>query len=68
MSLNMRKHYIDNLRWIILLMLIPYHTAMAWNTWGEPNYVFFEGNRLIFEVLAPDFNSLKQNMRKIYEK
>lgn len=20
---------------------------MAWNTWGEPNYIYFEGNRLI---------------------
>lgn len=48
----MRKHYIDNLRWIILLILIPYHTAMAWNTWGEPNYVFFEGNRLISSIIV----------------
>ncbi len=31
MNLGMRKHYIDNLRWIILLILIPYHTSMAWN-------------------------------------
>ena len=44
---GMRKHYIDNLRWIILLILIPYHTAQAWNVWGEPNYIFFGGNRLI---------------------
>ena len=34
------KHYIDNLRWITLLILIPYHTAMAWNVWGEPNYIY----------------------------
>jgi len=48
----MRKHYIDNLRWIMLLILIPYHTAQAWNTWGEPNYVFFEGNRLISSIIV----------------
>lgn len=48
----MRKHYIDNLRWIILLILIPYHTAQAWNTWGEPNYIFFEGNRLISSIIV----------------
>ncbi len=47
MNQNPRKHYIDNLRWITLLILIPYHTAMAWNVWGEPNYIFFEENRLI---------------------
>lgn len=52
MTLNMRKHYIDNLRWIILLILIPYHTAMAWNTWGEPNYVFFEGNKFISSIIV----------------
>ena len=46
----MRKHYIDNLRWIILLILIPYHTAQAWNVWGEPNYIIFEGNRLISSI------------------
>lgn len=48
----MRKHYIDNLRWIILLILIPYHVAMAWNAWGEPNYIFFEGNRVISSIIV----------------
>ena len=48
----MRKHYIDNLRWLILLILIPYHAAQAWNTWGEPNYIFFEGNRVISSFIV----------------
>lgn len=48
----MRKHYIDNLRWITLLILIPYHTAMAWNVWNEPNYIFFEGNKLISSIVV----------------
>ena len=52
MCLNMRKYYIDNLRWITLLLLIPYHTAMAWNVWGEPNYIIFEGNRLISSIIV----------------
>lgn len=52
MTLTTRKHYIDNLRWIMILMLIPYHAAMAWNTWGEPNYIFFEGNRLISSIIV----------------
>lgn len=49
---SMRKHYIDNLRWIILLILIPYHAAQAWNVWGEPNYIFFEGNRFISSIIV----------------
>lgn len=48
----MRKHYIDNLRWITLLLLIPYHTAMAWNVWNEPNYIFFEANRLVSSIVV----------------
>lgn len=48
----MRKSYVDNLRWIILLVLIPYHAAQAWNTWGEPNYIFFEGNRILSSIIV----------------
>lgn len=52
MTPNIRKHYLDNLKWMILLILIPYHTAMAWNVWGEPNYIFFEGNRAISSIVV----------------
>ncbi len=52
MNLSMRKHYIDNLRWITLLILIPYHTAQAWNVWDEPNYIYYEGNRFISSIIV----------------
>lgn len=52
MTSNTRKNYIDNLRWITLLILVPFHTAMAWNTWGEPNYIFFERQRLISSIVV----------------
>lgn len=48
----MRKYYIDNLRWLTLLLLVPYHTAMAWNVWNEPNYILFEGNNLISSLVV----------------
>lgn len=48
----MRKIYIDNLRWILILLLIPYHAAMAWNTWGEPNYIYFENNQIISIIVV----------------
>lgn len=35
----MRKHFIDNLRWIAVLLLFPYHTAMIYNGFGEGFYV-----------------------------
>ena len=60
-GINMRKYYIDNLRWISILMLIPYHAAMAWNIWGEPNYIYFESNKTISSIvvfLSPYFMPL----------
>ena len=52
MDFSMRKHYLDNLRWITILLLIPYHTAMAWNVWGEPYYISFAGNRIIRSIVV----------------
>lgn len=53
----MRKHFIDNLRWIDVLWLIPYHAAQAFNTWGELNYIHFSSNKAIssFIVLFSPF-------------
>lgn len=48
----MRKHYVDNLRWIATFLLIPYHAAMAWNVWGEPNYIFIESNKTISSIVV----------------
>ena len=48
----MRKHYIDNLRWITILLLIPYHTAMAWNVWNEPNYIYIDSNKTISSIIV----------------
>ena len=52
MNSSIRKHYINNLRWMILLILIPYHTAQAWNVWDEPNYICFEGEKLISSIIV----------------
>lgn len=40
--MNSRVNYIDNLRTAVVSLLILYHLAMAYNSWGEPNYIFFE--------------------------
>lgn len=60
-NIGMRKYYIDNLRWIIIYLLIPYHAAMAWNVWEEPNYIYFESNKMISSIvvfLSPYFMPL----------
>lgn len=38
-GLSVRKYYIDNLRTFCILLLIPFHTAMIYNNWGEVFYV-----------------------------
>ncbi len=43
----MRKYYIDNLRWLCIVLLLPFHAAMAWNSWGEGNYIYYEPNRIL---------------------
>ena len=48
----MRRYYIDNLRWGAIIVLIIYHAAMAWNTWSEPNYIFFESNQIISSIVV----------------
>lgn len=47
-----RLNYIDNLRWITVALLIIYHAAMAYNTWGEANYIFFEPVKAIASVVT----------------
>ena len=51
-GISMRKYYVDNIRWITILLLVPYHAAMAWNVWGEPNYIYFESNKIISSIVV----------------
>ncbi|MCI5879061.1 MAG: hypothetical protein MRZ93_11785 [Lachnospiraceae bacterium] len=39
--MRQRRYDIDNLRTFCILLLVPYHAAMAFNCWGEANYVWF---------------------------
>ena len=48
----MRKHFIDNLRWMDVFLLIPYHAAQAFNTWGELNYICFVPNKAISSFIV----------------
>ncbi len=48
----MRKNFIDNLRWMDVLLLIPYHAAQAFDTWGEMNYIYFWPNRAISSFIV----------------
>ena len=47
-----RVHYIDNLRWITVFLLILYHACMAYNTWDEANYIFFVPDKMLSAVIV----------------
>ena len=56
--MSKRVAYIDNLRWITISLLIVYHAAMAYNTWGEANYIFLGEVRplaFIVTLISPWF-------------
>ncbi len=56
-----RLHYIDNLRWITISLLVIYHACMAYNTWGEKNYIFFKDLKplaFIVVLISPWFMPL----------
>lgn len=42
----MRKYYIDNIRILCILLLIPFHAAMIFNNFGEKFYVLSHGTTL----------------------
>lgn len=50
--MNTRKYYIDNLRWMVILLLVPYHTAQAFNTWGEGFYVYIAPSKAISSLIC----------------
>ncbi len=47
-----RKYYVDNIRWACILFLIPFHVAMAWNCWGEGNYIWFAKNKIFSSIIT----------------
>ncbi len=47
----MRKHYLDNLRTIMILLLFPVHTFMIWNNYGTKFYVWGGENKLLSSLI-----------------
>lgn len=48
----MRKHYIDNLRNLTILLLFPVHTFMVWNDFGTKFYIWQGENRLLSTLIV----------------
>lgn len=48
----MRKHYLDNLRTIMILLLFPVHTFMIWNNYGSKFYVWGGESKLLSSLIV----------------
>jgi len=48
----MRKHYLDNLRTIMTLLLFPVHTFMIWNDFGTKFYIWAGENKLLSSFIV----------------
>lgn len=48
----MRKHYLDNLKSFVILLLFPVHTFMIWNDFGLKFYVWGGENRVISTLIV----------------
>ena len=49
---GMRKHYIDNLRNLTILLLFPVHTFMIWNDFGSRFYIWNAENRILSTLIV----------------
>ncbi len=48
----MRKHYLDNIRTIVILLLFPYHTFMIWNNFGTKFYIWGGNNNALSSLIV----------------
>ncbi len=48
----MRKHYLDNIRTLIILLLFPYHAFMIWNNYGTKFYIWGGENNILSSLIV----------------
>lgn len=56
-----RNHYIDNIRWMALFLLFPFHSFIIYNNFGEGNYIKGAENEILTKftsILWPWFMPL----------
>lgn len=49
---GIRKHYIDNLRNLTILLLFPVHTFMIWNNFGSRFYIWQGENKILSTLIV----------------
>ncbi len=51
-KVGIRKHYIDNLRNLTILLLFPVHTFMIWNDFGSHFYIWQGENKILSTLIV----------------
>jgi surface polysaccharide O-acyltransferase-like enzyme len=47
-----RKAFIDNLRWMTVMLLFPFHTFIIYNTFDDGNYIIGGGNVFLTNIIV----------------
>jgi glucans biosynthesis protein C len=47
-----RNHFIDNIRWMTILLLLPFHSLIIYNNFGEGNYIKGPDNAILTNIIS----------------
>jgi peptidoglycan/LPS O-acetylase OafA/YrhL len=47
-----RNYFIDNIRWMTVLLLFPFHSFIIYNTFGEGNYIRGPENAVLSNIIS----------------
>jgi peptidoglycan/LPS O-acetylase OafA/YrhL len=47
-----RRHFLDNIRWMTVLLLFPFHSLIIYNNFGEGNYIKGSENTILTNILS----------------
>ena len=47
-----RNYFIDNIRWMAILLLFPFHSLIIYNTFGEGNYIKGPENTILSNIIS----------------
>jgi hypothetical protein len=47
-----RRHFLDNIRWMTILLLFPFHSLIIYNNFGEDNYIKGPENTILTNIIS----------------
>jgi len=50
--MNERNYFLDNIRWLTILLLFPFHSLIIYNNFGEGNYIKGTDNAILSNIIS----------------